>query len=298
MISRPNPNIIPDLLYTLGNVQQDQQTTTEEIATGRSVNNLSDNPAVAAMIVNNNALSSQNDQFLANVSDLQSKFQVGDSALSSAIQLMTTAISVGTEGANGTLSVSERQALGAQITGIQQQMLSLANTSYQGTYLFSGTVVTTQPFAEDASSPSGVSYGGNSGVTSVEISTGQSMKTNVPGDQVFTNSSGNVFQALNDLANALNSGNGIEAANTEVQQAFNELNTQRVFYGNALSQVQSQESFLNQDQVNLSQQQTDLAGVNMAQAISNSSQEQIAQEALLNVTGQVLNLPTLLNYLK
>ena len=82
------------------------------------------------------------------------------------------------------------------------------------------------------------------------IGEGQSVQTNVAGDQIFTNANGNVFQALNDLANALTFRHGIDAANTEVQQAFSQLTTQRVFYGNALNQASKLSEFLNQEQVN------------------------------------------------
>lgn len=298
MSIRVNPDILPDLVASIEQAQQDAQTATEQMATGRSVNNLSDNPAAAAALVSNDALTSENDQYLTNLSDLQGKFQAADSALNSAVQLMTTAISVGTEGANGTLSASDRQAIAQQVQGLQLQMLALANTSYEGTYIFSGTNVTTQPFAQSATSPSGVQYNGNAGVTTVQIGDGQSMQTNVAGDQIFTNANGNVFQALNDLVNALNSGTGIDAANTEVQQAFSQLTTQRVFYGNALNQVQNSQNYLNQEQVDLSTQQNQLVGANMTQVVANESQSQTAEQAALSATAQILGLPTLLSYIK
>jgi flagellar hook-associated protein 3 FlgL len=297
MSIRVNPNIVPDLLASIEQAQQSAQTATQELATGRSVNNLSDNPSAASALVGNDAQTSENDQFLTNLTDLQGKYQAADSALNTAVQVMTSAISLGTEGANGTLSTADRQAVAQQVQGLQQQMLALANTSYEGTYIFSGTNVTTQAFAQSNTSPSGVQYNGNSGVTSVQTGDGQSVQTNVAGDQIFTNASGNVFQSLNDLANALQSGTGIDAANTEVQQAFSQLTTQRVFYGTALDQVQNSQTYLNAEQVTLSTQQTQLVGANMTQVIADQSQDQTAEEAALAATSQILNLPTLLSYL-
>jgi flagellar hook-associated protein 3 FlgL len=218
--------------------------------------------------------------------------------MNSASQLLTSAISLGTQGATGTLSDANRQSIAAQVAGLQQQLLSLANTSYQGTFIFSGTDVTTQPFTADPSAPSGVTYNGNSAVTTVQISQGESVQTNLPGDQVFANSSGNAFAALNDLTNALNSGTGIAAANTEVQNAFNQLNTQRVFYGNTLNQLQSADGFLSQDTVNLSTQQNNLIGADLTQAVSALSQSQTDEQASIAATSQILSLPTLLSYLK
>jgi flagellar hook-associated protein 3 FlgL len=298
MSLRINPDTLPDLLASIEQAQQNQQTAIQQMSTGRSVNNLSDNPAAAAALVGNNALSSETDQFLTNVSDVQGKLQSADSALSNATQLLTTAITVGTEGANGTMSASDRQALAQQVQGLQQQMLGLANTAYQGVYVFAGTNVSAPPFVQNSGSPSGVQYNGNSTVTSVQVGEGQSVQTNVAGNQLFLNSSGNVLGALNDLANALNSGNGIEAANTEVQQAFSQLSTQRITYGNGLSQLQSSQNFLNQEQVNLSTQQSQLVGANLTAVVANESQAQVDLQAALSATGQVLSLPTLLSYLK
>jgi flagellar hook-associated protein 3 FlgL len=297
MSIRVNPNIVPDLVASIEQAQQNAQTATQEMATGRSVNNLSDNPAAASALVSNNALSSENDQFITNLTDLQGKFQAGDSALNNAVQIMTTAISVGTEGANGTLSTSDRQAIAEQVQGLQQQMLGLANTSYEGTYIFAGTNVTAPAFAQNATTPSGVQYNGNSNTTSVQIGEGQSVQTNVGGDQIFTNSNGNVFQALNDLSNALQSGTGIDAANAEVQQAFSQLTTQRVFYGTALDRLQNSQNYLNQEQVTLSTQQNQLVGANITQVVANESSSQVAEQAALTATSQLLNLPNLLTFL-
>ncbi|MGD0907238.1 MAG: flagellar hook-associated protein FlgL [Candidatus Acidiferrales bacterium] len=298
MSTRINPNILPDMLAAMEAAQQNAQNASQEVSTGKSVNNPGDNPAAVAALVINDAQTSQDAQFQTNIGDLQSKFQVADSVLNSASQVLTSAISLGTQGATGTLTTADRQSIAAQVAGLQQQMLSLANTSYQGAYIFAGTDVTTQPFTQNSSAPSGVTYSGNSAVTNVEISQGQSIQTNLPGDQVFANSAGNAFAALHDLTNALNSGTGIAAANTEVQNAFNQLNNQRVFYGNSLSQLQSTESFLSQDTVNLSQQQNTLIGANLTQAISDLSQSQTAEQASLSATAQILNLPNLLQYIK
>jgi flagellar hook-associated protein 3 FlgL len=298
MSIRVNPDTTPDLLASIEQAQRNQQTAIEQLSSGRSVNNLSDNPAAAAALVGNNALSSENDQFLTNVSDVQGKLQVADSALSNATSVLTTAITVGTEGANGTMSAADRQALAQQVQGLQQQMLGLANTSYQGVYVFAGTNVSAPPFVQNSGSPSGVQYNGNSSVTSVQVGEGQSVQANVPGDQLFLNSSGNALGALNDLATALASGNGIDAANTEVQQAFSQLSTQRVTVGNSLSQLQSSQNFLNQEQVNLSTQQNQLVGADLTAVVANESQAQVDLQAALSATGQVLSLPTLLSYLK
>jgi flagellar hook-associated protein 3 FlgL len=297
MAIRINPNLIPDLLAAVQQSQQNMTTATQQLSTGKKVNQLSDNPAAVAQLVENHNQSSQDDQFLTNLSGLQAKFQVADSTLSNVVSVLTRAISVGTEGANGTLSPSDRQAIAGEVQGLLSQMVSLGNTTYQGTYIFAGTAVTTQPFTQDPNTLA-VTYNGNSNTTSVQLSSGNSINSGVPGDQLFQNAGGSVFGALQDLYNSLESGTGIDTAVVEVQNALSTVSTQRVFYGNALNQVSMSENFLNQDTVNLSSQENDLVGVDAATAASNLAQAQTAYQSQLAATARVLNLPNLLSFLK
>ena len=94
------------------------RTPPKQVSTGRRVNNPGDDPAAVAALVFNNAQTSQDAQFQTNISDLQSKFQVADSVMNSAVQLMTSAISLGTQGATGTLTDANRQSIAAQVAGL------------------------------------------------------------------------------------------------------------------------------------------------------------------------------------
>jgi flagellar hook-associated protein 3 FlgL len=251
----------------------------------------------AASLVQTHGQAGSDAQFLQSLSTLQSRYQVADSTLNDVVQAMTQAVSLGTEGANGTLNDADRQAIASQVQGILTQTVSLANTSYQGSYLFAGTKVNTQPFTLDTTNNS-VTYNGNSATTKVELSNGDSISANLPGDQLFQNASGNVTSALTDLYNALTTNTNIPASVTEVSNALSQVTNQRVFYGNALNQINVSESFLNQDQLNLSQQENSLVGADMATVATNFAQAQIANQATLNATAKVLSLPTLLDFLK
>ena len=297
MSIRLDPNLLPSLLASIQQSEQNQSVSTQQLASGRTVNQLSDDPAAAAALVQNHNQSGADAQFLQSLSTLQSRYQVADSALGNVVTALTQAVSIGTEGANGTLNDSDRQAIAGEVQGLINQTVSLANTTYQGSYLFAGTKTTTQPFTLD-SSTNAVTYNGNSATTSVELSNGVSIGANVPGDQLFQNASGNVTSALTDLYNALTSGNNIPSSVTEVQSALNQVSQQRVFYGNALDQINQSESFLNQDQLNLSEQENTLVGANLATVASQFAQAQVANQATLNATAKVLSLPNLLDYIK
>jgi flagellar hook-associated protein 3 FlgL len=296
MSIRLNPDPLPDLLNEIQQTEQNLNTATLQTSTGRAVNELSDNPDAAAQVVLTHNQSSEDDQFLTNLSTLQSRFQVADSALSNVTTALTQALSLGTEGANGTLNDADRQSVAAEVQGIQQQLVSLGNTTYQGTYLFAGTAVNTQPFTLN-SATGAVTYNGNTGTTTTQLYNRNSIAANVPGSQLFQNASGSVFTSIQDLVTALQTNTNIGAAVTEVQNAISTVGTQRVFYGNALNQISSAEDYLNQDQVNLSTQENSLIGANLADAATNLAQAQTDEEATLAASSHILDLPNLLDYL-
>jgi flagellar hook-associated protein 3 FlgL len=298
MTLRVNPDPAPDLLAAIALNRQTQSTALQQISTGRLVNQLADNPAAASQDTLNHVQSSQDDQFLQNISFLQSQGQSIDSTLSSVVQAVTQSISLAVEGANGTLSDADRQAVAEQVTGIRDQVLGLANQTFQGNYVFSGTATSTQPFVLDATQPDGVRYNGNANVNSIKISSGQTIAINVPGSQIFTNPAGDLLGALNGLITALQTNTNIAGANTNLNQAFSLLTTQRVFYGNTLQQMQSTQTFLNTEKLQGAQAENSLVGVDMATAITNLEQASVATNAILSATNQILTTLNLLTYLK
>ncbi len=290
MSLRINPNPAADLLAAIELNRQAQNTAQQQIATGRQVNQISDNPAASAEVTLNHIQASEDTQYLQNISALTAQGNTIDSTLSSVVTALTQAVSLGTEGANGTLSAANRQAIAQEVTGIRDQVLSLANQTYQGSYVFSGTATSTQPFVLDATQPNGVKYIGNTNVNSIAI--------NVPGSQIFTNAAGDVLGSLNAMITALQTNTGLAAANTNLSQSLSELSNQRVFYGNTLQQLQSAQTYLNGDKTQLAQRENTLIGADLAASITNLSQATVATNAILSATGQILSTMNLLNFLK
>ncbi|MGA8939008.1 MAG: flagellar hook-associated protein FlgL [Acidobacteriaceae bacterium] len=293
-----NPNITPDILSDLQQSQTALNTALQQVATGRSVSVPSDNPTAAAAMVQNTVETGEVDQYTQNVSTVLSSVETASSVLSNVVTALTQAVSLGTEGANGTNSASNMQAIATQMQGVLATVVSAANTSVAGSYLFSGTGTTT-PFTVDASSASGYTYNGNTEATSVAVGDSLSVQVNLPGSDIFSTASNNVLGALSSLVSALQSGDAssIESATNDVSSAISYVGQQQAFYGNAESQLNSQETFLQQDTVSLATQATNLVGVDMATAATNLSQAETDNSAALAATAKVLP-NTLLNYLQ
>jgi flagellar hook-associated protein 3 FlgL len=296
---RVNPNMAPDVLAAIWQTQSQEQTALQELSTGKRVNVPSDDPLAAAEMVGNQDQSNRVDQYLQNIDTLNSQVQTADTALGSVVTALTQAVSLGVQGSTGTVSDDNRQQIAQNIQGIQAQILQLANTSVSGSYLFGGTATTAAPYTLDASSPSGVTYNGNSGTNTVQIADGLNVQTNLPGDQLFQNSGGDVFGSLQALITSLQTGDvsGIQTATNNVRSALNSVTGQRIFYGNAENQLNSTQTFLNQEKVNLTSQATNLVGADMSQVATDLTQAQTAYSATLAAAAKIL--PTsLLDYLK
>src|SRR5271170_2620999 len=294
---RVNPNPYPDLVAAIAQTQQQINTDEQEIASGQSVSLPSDNPAAAAELVQNADQTSQADQFQRSIGSIQGEIQNADAALSSVTAALQQAISLGVEGANGTVNSADRAALATQVQGIQNQLLSLANLSYQGNYVFAGTATQTPPYVLDPSSSSGVTYQGNTGVNTVTLGSHFSLQTNVPGSQLFSAASNNMFQSIQDLINGLQSGTGISTAVTEVGSALNYVSAQGVFYGNALNQLNSQQNYLGTETTQLAEQQNAEGGADLTNVISSLTTEQTSLQATLSAIAQTSNT-NLFEYLR
>jgi flagellar hook-associated protein 3 FlgL len=295
---RVNPNPIADVLAEVAGTQQQINTDEQQIASGSSVNVPSDNPAAAAALLQNASQTSQADQFERSIGSIQGEIQNADSTLNSVITALHQAIDLGVEGANGTVNAADRAAIITQVQGIQNQLLSLANLTYQGNYVFAGTLTQTTPYVLDPNSTSGVTYQGNSGTNSVTLGQHFSLQTNLPGSQLFSPGGGNdMFQSIQDLITGLQSGTGINTAVTEVGNASNYIDAQRVFYGNALNQLDSQQTYLSSATAQLAAQQSTIGGADLPAVITNLTTSQTSLQATLEAVGTTARID-LFDYLK
>jgi flagellar hook-associated protein 3 FlgL len=285
---RINPDPYPDILTSVERTQQQIFTDEEQIASGQSVNVPSDNPAAAAVLVQNADQTSQADQFQRSIGSVQGEIQSADSTLNSVVGSLQQAISVGVEGANGTVDAEDRQAIITQLQGIQSQLLNLANLTYQGNYVFGGTATQTIPYVLDPNAVSGVTYQGNSGTNSLTLGNHFSLQTNLPGSELFSGSPSNMFQSIQDLINAMESNNTttIGSAVTEVSNALNYIDGQRVFYGNALDQLTAQQTYLSSETTELAQQANTAGGADLTAVITNLTASQTSLQGALEAVGQ------------
>jgi len=139
-------NMLPDIQYQMQQSQQALATATEQVSTGLRVNQLSDDPAASANMVRSLAYSANVDQYTSNVSSLLPQLQTADSAISSIVTSLNSAVTLGTSGASSAILTGNKQAIASQVQSVLSSVIAQANASYQGVYVFGGSDSTTPPF--------------------------------------------------------------------------------------------------------------------------------------------------------
>ncbi len=273
------------------------QTALQQVSSGQRVSLPSDDPTASALLVRTLGASASGDQYTKNAASALGQAQTADSVLTSVVSLLTQAVTLGTQGANGTNNAVNRQTLAVQVQGILSSVVAAANTKYQGNPVFAGTAQASSAFVANASG--GYTYQGDSSTNSVEIGENLQVQVNIPGDKVFANPSGNVLASLGQLATALQSGtaSAIGTATANVSTALDFVTAQHSIYGNSVNQITAQESFLSQEKVTLTAQANNLVGIDTATAAVNLTQAATHNAAVLAAAAKAL--PTsLLDYLK
>ena len=290
-------NIVLNSLETSDNAER---TALTQLTSGRKVNSTSDDPAAATQEVNISTGMNNCDQYLRSISSIYSELQTADASLNSVVTALQAAMSLGTEGANGTLTQQNRNTIAQQINNVSQQVFSVANLAYNGVYVFAGTKSTQPPYVWDSTQPGGVKYQGNDGVNTVEVAEGQSIAVNQPGSNLFSASGASVFGALNDLSTALQDPTStiddIGNAVTELRNAYDQFTSARTFFGSTVDQLALTTNFLNSENLQLAQQQNSTVGIDMNVAVTNLTNAEQARTATVEAAAS-LRGATLMDYL-
>ena len=158
----------------------------QEIATGRRINRPSDDPAAALRILPLRNDLRDLEQLSDNVSLARETLDTSTASLEDASSLMQRVRELTTQAANGTLSDSDRQSIGAEVQQLLSQLVGIGNSRRGDRFLFGGTANGDAPFrlVEDGGGAR-VVYEGNRESLSIDVAPGVSTALNVPGDAIF-----------------------------------------------------------------------------------------------------------------
>jgi flagellar hook-associated protein 3 len=201
-------SMLPDMQYAMQQSQQNLATALQQVSTGLRVNQPSDDPSASANMVTSLAAKANVDQYTSNVSYLLPQMQTADSAISSIVTALNSAITEGTSGASGTNTAAQRQGIATQVAGVLTTIVAQANTSFSGVYVFGGSETSTPPFV-----PASTTYTSANGSAASSLS----LSTNLTAGSVTTIGDASTGGTLNFQAKA---GNTIQDLQTAITNAI------------------------------------------------------------------------------
>jgi len=281
---RADPFYNNGLSTSLDTITSRQDTLTSELSSGLAVSAPSDDPLAASQGVALSGAISRDDAYIASASTLEARLQTADSVLGSVVSQLTSAISSATSGINSTLSASNLQTIGTTLSAIRDQVVSLANTSYAGSYLFGGTAGNTQPYTVDASG--NATYNGDANSSYTQTPGGQKIATSMPGSAIFSASGADVLTTLNNLIADFSSGSISSSAQSDLNEltaGLANVSAQRSVLDGSLNTIQQTSTYASTDKTNLAATQSSLVSADTATIATQLSAAQTQSEALMSV---------------
>ena len=177
-----------DFLFNVNNTSVRINELQNELSSGKRVNEPSDDPEGADLIMRLNASMARNEQFSANIGSAQSMLNTSTDALEGVQQIVAQLQTTMTQVSNGAQS-SALPTFADTVDGFLSQALALANTQFNGKYVFGGTQTQTPPYVltPNAAPPPSqtVTYNGNAAKIDYAVGEGQTQTVNITGQEAF-----------------------------------------------------------------------------------------------------------------
>jgi len=162
---------------------QSQLLTLEnELSTGKQVNQPSDNPSAAAMIIQLQKTLDQRQGYANNITNGQTQLSAVDSSLESVGSLLLQAQTIASSDAGSTTTQDQRTGDASIVNNLISEIQNLANTSSNGVYVFGGQNGNTAPFV---SANGGVQFVGSNNVIQNTVNLNTLMPMGISASNVF-----------------------------------------------------------------------------------------------------------------
>ena len=281
-----------DFLYNVNNSQQRINEYQNQLSSGLRVNEPSDDPEAADLILRLNTSLSRNEQFTSNIGSAQSMLSTTTDALDGVQQIIGQLQTTMTQAANGA-QASTIPSFADTVDGYISQVLAQANTQFNGKYVFGGTQPQTPPYVltPNAAPPPSetVTFNGNAGTISYAVAEGQTQQVNVSGQEAFNGTA--LLDEMIKIRDNLKAGIVPTAADeTAVQNSLNTLLSASGRAGTVLQGLDTTAAHLQAQHTQLlslrsAQQDTDVAAATL-----NLKQEQTTLDAALAIGAKILPL--------
>jgi flagellar hook-associated protein 3 FlgL len=270
------------------------QRSESELASGKSIQEPSDNPYGASRAIELQSTIKGLDSYAAAAQDGISWTQTASSALSNINEVGQRVRELLVQAANGVNSSVDREAIAEEVGQLTETVKDDANTQYAGQYVFSGTLTGTAPYQGGA----GDEYQGNGEAITRSIGPGASLQINTDISTVLGSGQGagdgKLLDTLRTISQNLRSGTpaALEAIGGEdmknLSANLNQLNTLQAGVGAVTNQMQVAVNRVQDLQMTSAEALSSTQDADLAKVSIDYSSEQAAYNAALRAGASIV----------
>ena len=287
-----NRSIFESIKYNLGTISDELNKANEVASTGKRINKLSDDPVGLTQSLSIQSSLANITQMQRNIDYGQSWLNSSESALTSVSNILSDTKALCVQMASGTVGADQRAAAAENVQNNLDEIVSLANTNVNGSYIFAGSKTDTVPFDQDETG--NVTYNGDNTAFSIKISNNASIEIGSDGQAVF----GTLFTTLSDLKTALqnNDVTGIQDAMGKLDDSMNDISAKISDIGSKTDRMDIKKNIFQDLNLTDTTRLSTIEDADMAQAIMDVSAAQLTYQAALASSSKVMSL-SLVDYL-
>lgn len=286
-------NVLKNMNRNLARLQKLEQ----QQASGQVVSRPSDDPIRVTQALYMRSTLSEQQQHIKNMEDAKNWFDVSDTTLDNAGEIIQQAKEIAVYGANGTLPKEARDALADELDELIDHLVQVANSSHAGRYIFAGTKTTHPPFTavKVDGKITAVDYEGNNGTLKWEVASGVTLEINQPGDGVYSS----IFNVLISLSDDLKSGNitGVNEAMGDLEDELDLNLSHRAVYGAKYRRMEMSIAQAKESELNITELLSNLEDINIAEVNMLLSMQSYVYQASLMTAAKVLQ-PSLVDFMR
>jgi len=285
----------------------------QQLASRKKVNSASDNPSATPGIMDAITMLNKIDIYQNNITYLNGETEVTDGILGQVSKCIQRVRELTLSAANGTNSSDELKMINNEVKQIKEELVSLANTKYQNSYIFSGnrTNIPAYTINDDGS----ITYNGTASTEDYQreynIADGMTISINQAGDSVFgysnlvstdppTYEGEGIMHTVNALTFLLDEDppnyDDIRSRIAELDEAVKINSGARTEIGGVQNRLIMTNDQHETNKITYEALRANLQDVDISQVVSDLSTQQVSLQASLYASSQISSI-SLLNYL-
>ena len=270
----------------------------QKVNSGKLISKPSDNPTGLAQSLDFTEHLDELAQYSKTLAQAKGFLSTGESALGSVNGLLRQARTLAVQGASSDINDNSRQAISSQLQNIIDQVVGIGNTTYGSRSVFAGQRTTGPALVPNGSTYTyvGGTVAGGDGDLKLDIGKGETITTNVTGDQIFTPAIAALVKLRDDVA----SGKTVDVSQQDIAALDTQLNTVvgvRADFGAKINRIDATSERNDLTKVNFTKFISDIQDTDLPTAVIGLQTAQTAYQAALQSTVRAFQT-SLLDFLK